>query len=415
MDTEFEVTTAKQNPMMHYYLKNMFESRSMKRFHLLAFVVSILISSSLTYCAPDKRLTDQRVDKDTVQVVSVNQVVKSDVRRISHNDFEFVNPRDEQMVFPGSHWLAAKPEELGWSSEKLDAAKEFYEKLNSNAAMVIVNGYVIASWGNPTEVIEARSMRKSFLNAAFGARYNSGKIDLNKSLADLNIDDKEKLTEEERAATIEQLLTSKSGIFHPAAYEAGGSMPARGSSKPGERFQYNNWDFNTAGYVFNKMTGEDLFTVFQSGIATPLQMQDFRLENTQYKYESESLYPAYLFSTSARDDARLGLLYLAKGNWNGKQVIPEEWITMSTTKKVDTKRGPGYSGYGYLWWTDTFNGNEIFLARGNSAQYLVVDPANKVVVVFRADPGSVLKKWFGQRVTPQQSWDLLRLIYKAKG
>lgn len=356
--------------------------------------------------------TERQVSVEDKTATHTNREVSRQV--IKKNDFVQVVPADTQtMIFPKEHWLSARPESFGWSSTKLAVAKEFFEGLQADAALVIVNGYVIASWGDPTEIIQARSLRKSYLNAVYGLYASKPTFNLNLTLGQLHMDDKQKLTSEEKLATIEDLLTSRSGVYHPAAYAAGNEMPPRGTHSHGQVFKYNNWDFNVLGTIFNQQSGQDLFTVFADQIAAPLQMQDFRLANTSYKLETESVHPAYLFATSARDDARFALLYLNHGNWNGRQMIPEEWIKRSTSKIVDTQRGTGYSGYGYLWWTDVFEGREVFLARGNSAQYIFIDPGKNVIVVFRADPGSIFKKWMGMRVSPQESWDLLRKIYEA--
>jgi hypothetical protein len=67
-----------------------------------------------------------------------------------------------------------------------------------------------------------------------------------------------------------------------------------------------------------------------------------------------------------------------------------------------------YYDYGYLWWVNTDNGR--YFARGNSGQYIAVLPAQDMVIVFRADPGSVVRKWLGLRVKPQESFLLIPKI-----
>ena len=84
-----------------------------------------------------------------------------------------------------------------------------------------------------------------------------------------------------------------------------------------------------------------------------------------------------------RDMAKIGLLFLNDGRWNGEQIISEDWIEQSTAQHVTL---PGDNGYGYLWWRDSVhvNGEEVELisARGNGGQFIFVLPELDMVVVF---------------------------------
>ena len=94
---------------------------------------------------------------------------------------------------------------------------------------------------------------------------------------------------------------------------------------------------------------------------------------------------------SARDLARFALLYLHKGNWAGRQVVPQDWVQESTHAYSRSGFGPGY---GYLWWTDFLGGavapavtlpEGSFFALGAGGQYALVVPALDLVVVHRVD------------------------------
>lgn len=141
--------------------------------------------------------------------------------------------------------------------------------------MIVYKRRLIASFGNIEEEIECRSIRKSFLSACYG--FYSESIDINITFEELCVDDIEKLTPKEKQATIKNLLTTSSDIFHPAAYEPYGvadNKPSRGFFKPGEKFFYNNWDFNVLGSIFNKLSGFDLFEVFYKKIAQKLKCRN---------------------------------------------------------------------------------------------------------------------------------------------
>ena len=93
----------------------------------------------------------------------------------------------------------------------------------------------------------------------------------------------------------------------------------------------------------------------------------------------------------AIDLAKFGELYLNNGNWNGQQIIPEKWISESTTPdSTDNRPWPtsspwkaanGY--YKYLWWGQTRpDGSYVYMARGNlQQQWIYVSPSDRVVIV----------------------------------
>ena len=81
-------------------------------------------------------------------------------------------------------------------------------------------------------------------------------------------------------------------------------------------------------------------------------------------------------SDRARDFAKLGRLYLHKGNWNGQQLISEDWVTAST--KVDTTAGSDWN-YQYQWWLPSYKGS--FMAQGILGQYIYVNPTKKMIIV----------------------------------
>ena len=280
----------------------------------------------------------------------------------------------------------------GFDPDRLDSVRRQADELGSGAVFIVRGGLVVAAWGDVQRKFKCHSVRKSLLSALYGPAVAQGQIKLDASLADLDIDDVHGLTESERQATVEQLIQSRSGVYHPAAKEPRSmkqGRPERGSATPGETFWYNNWDFNTAGYVFELATGRGILEAFAEDLARPLGMEDFQLDDTYYQYERKSSrVPAYTFRLSARDLARLGLLYLRDGKWGDRQLVPAEWIERSWTAHSDLGDG---EGYGYMWWTYGPGSQPshpelfAFAARGTGGQLLVVIPALDLVVVHRGD------------------------------
>ncbi|MEO9483899.1 MAG: serine hydrolase [Ekhidna sp.] len=320
----------------------------------------------------------------------------------------------ETIVYPDEHWTYSSPENFGYSIEAFKGVKKKFEAIGGEAMIVVKNGYVIASFGDVEVPIPNFSIRKSFLNSLLGMEYDKGNLNLKASLTSLGMDDRENLTSMEKNATIEQLLRASSGVYHPANHESSrqkNDRPPRGSHKPGDFFYYNNWDFNALGSIYMQESGNDLFEAFRANIAEKIGMQDFSVKNTKYENGSSSKHPAYTFKTSARDDARFGLLYLNKGKWNDESLLSEEWINKSLSLQATTGEA-WYYDYGYLWWVDTRN--NMFMARGKSGQYIALLPNENMVIVFRADPGSIIREWIGTRVKPQESMRLILQVLNAK-
>ena len=80
--------------------------------------------------------------------------------------------------------------------------------------------------------------------------------------------------------------------------------------------------------------------------------------------------------------AKFGYLFLRKGKWGTRQLVPESWIEASTSKQIDTPHGlAGRYGYGYQWWMNPFGG---YSARGFGGQYIFVVPQYDLIVVTTA-------------------------------
>lgn len=109
---------------------------------------------------------------------------------------------------------------------------------------------------------------------------------------------------------------------------------------------------------------------------------------------------ADLFLTP-RDMARFGYLYLKNGVWNGRQVVPQEWVTESTSAQVKTEGWGGIDDYGYWWWIDPV----AFVAVGLGGQVVAVVPDQDLVVVFsgavpEAVPFSLFRKYIAPAIRP---------------
>jgi CubicO group peptidase (beta-lactamase class C family) len=305
-------------------------------------------------------------------------------------------------AFPGRDWeFVQKPERLGWSVAKLEGLNRYLrDSTDITGYMIVHEGKAVFSYGDITENSYIASCRKSVLSLLYGKYVKDGKINLSSTLYDLGINDIPPLLPQEKEATIQDILSARSGIYHPASNggDNAADAPLRGSVKRGSYWLYNNWDFNVAGYIFERLTGKDIYNEVETQLAIPLTMQDWNRSLQQKDGDlSRSLYPSYPMWFSTRDMARIGLLVLNEGKWGTEQVVDRDWcktltIQRTTPEEVSRNipdfRGSGYSfGYGYMWWLWQNARNEKYQggysAFGVMGQGITVFPNADVVITYK--------------------------------
>jgi CubicO group peptidase (beta-lactamase class C family) len=265
---------------------------------------------------------------------------------------------------------------------------------------VVRSGEIVVAVGPQDMPLPISSIRKSIISALFGRLIAKGDVQLDATLADFGIDDSPCLTDQERSATLEHLLTSCSGVFLPlrsgSTYDIFRNRPSdwpqRGSAAPGAKFHYSNWDFNVLGEIYQRVSGVALFIAIDGVLAGPLGFRDWTpLEHARLRYGYDALgatprYPNYAMQLSARDLARFGQLYLDNGAWEGSEVVPLDWVRASARAQVKTGLPSPFRSYGYLWWTaDDSDATALpsgsYSAAGLGGQAVSVIPSHQMVVV----------------------------------
>ncbi len=339
-------------------------------------------------------------------------------------------------AFPGADWeRIAKPESAGFSTARLEALRGWLSSIDTTAVFVAVGGRVLFEYGDVKHLSYLASVRKSVLAMLYGKYVENGTIKLDTTLKELQFTDVGGLLPRELEATVEDLITARSGVYHPAsnAGDSTDSAPPRGSQAPGTYYLYNNWDFNAAGAVFEKLTGRDIYDAVESDLARPIGMQDFDREAQRKSGDpTRSQHMAYHMFFSVRDMARIGLLMSRGGNWNGQQVVPRAWAQKirSLVTPMNEMNPPGYRalgsgqrwGYGYMWWVwdapnspGPFSG--AYTGMGAGGQFITVLPELDMVVAHKTDTSQVSPHGPGQRrrsVTGREYDAILRLLISAR-
>ncbi len=319
-------------------------------------------------------------------------------------------------------------------TEKIQDSLTDYLKnnLTTTGMLILQNGKILYEYGDIKEISYIASCRKSILSMLYGKYVENGTIDLNETIGEIGIDEDKGLTDTEKSATVENIITARSGVFYEPVNKGydKNNILERGSVKPGEYFVYNNWDFNVAGYIFEKKTGNNIYKELEEQLAVPLGFQDWNIKNQKKKYKkSKSRYPAYHMYLSVRDMAKTGQLMLQKGKFNGKQLIPEKWIEKITAPVTPadtvnkrygrTKSSPFQFSYGYMWWiADNINNNPVFedaySATGYGGQFITVIPKLNMVIAHKTKLGVLNYLGLKYDVSDSQYWQLLDRFIRLK-
>lgn len=289
-----------------------------------------------------------------------------------------------------------------FTQDKLNEITKYIKDNSKTTSMIVLqNGKVVYEYGDASEISYIASCRKSVLSMLYGKYIENGTIDLQETIGSLGIDEEDGLLPKEKEATVNDIITSRSGVFHIPAN--GGydikNILKRGSVQHGEYYVYNNWDFNVAGYILEKKSGKSVYEEIEEQLALPLGFQDWNIKNQKRTVnKNKSQYSAYHIYISTRDMAKIGQLMLNGGKWDTKQLIAKDWIKKitSTITSVDTinkrersdKSSPVQFSYGYMWWIferffDNTDFEGAYTASGYAGQYITVIPKRNVVIAHK--------------------------------
>lgn len=286
----------------------------------------------------------------------------------------------------------------------LDAAFDrstYGDGTETSAVLVVKDGVIVAERyreGFDKDTSQRTwSVAKSIAATVIGAAVHDGIID---------VDDAANLSvwsgpgDPRASITIENLLHMSSGLDATPAgnrtddvYFGGGrvvdhALSRRLVAEPGARWYYANNDTMIAVRALReKMNDDKDFLRFPfERVLHPIGMRNTYLETD---WNGDFILSSQVWTT-ARDLARLGLLYLNDGVWNERRILPEGWPAYVTTPSPDQPRpradGTPRPGYGAQFWLfDENDGlpNGTYAAMGNRGQYLVIIPERSVLIVRR--------------------------------
>jgi len=295
------------------------------------------------------------------------------------------------------------PEAQGVSSRAVLDFVEAVDRINTlHSFMILRHGHVVAEgWWKPEAADKPHvlhSLSKSFNATAVGLAIAEGKLSLDDPVlkffpADAPADASDNL----KAMKVRDLLTMTCG--HDVEPKSGPGGPSVKQflaqpvpHKPGTHFQYNTLGSYTLSAIVTKVTGQTTLEYLKPRLFAPLGIDNPRWDSSP---EGNSLggYGLYL---RTEDVAKFGQLYLQKGKWNGKQLVPEQWVEQATSKQVPNEQESHakigidwQQGYGFQFWRCTHN---AFRGDGAAGQFCVMIPDKDTVVAITAAVGDMQKE-----------------------
>lgn len=147
-------------------------------------------------------------------------------------------------------------------------------------------------------------------------------------------------------------------------------------NEPGKDFDYVSGNTQLLGLILERaLKNKSITKYLEEKIWIPLEMEydaTWSLDRKRNGLEKTFC----CLNARARDFAKIGRLFLNKGNWNGKQIVSEKWVEKST--KIDIMNGSAWY-YQYQWWLPTQTGD--YMAQGILGQFIYVNPTNNVIIV----------------------------------
>jgi CubicO group peptidase (beta-lactamase class C family) len=298
------------------------------------------------------------------------------------------------LVCSGSLCWAAEPlprssaEAEGVSSADIlafiEAADKSLDSLHS--LMLVRHGRVVAEgWWAPYNAESPHSLyslSKSFTSTAVGLAIAEGKLSLDdevlkffpedapaepsKNLKAMRIRDLLRMStghEEEPKRTPEKAWT-KTFLAQPVPH------------KPGTHFLYNTSGTYMLSAILQKATGVTLLDYLRPRLFDPLGIEHPTWETSPQGITTGG----FGLSIRTEDIARFGQLYLQKGMWNGKQLVPAAWVEAATARQTSNGSNPKSDweqGYGYQFWRARHN---AFRGDGAFGQYCIMMPDQDAVI-----------------------------------
>jgi len=297
------------------------------------------------------------------------------------------------------------PESLGVSSQSILNFIEAAEKTRPDdlhSFILMRHGQVAAQgWWNPYNPDSPHmlfSLSKSFTSTAIGIAQSEGLLSINDKVISFFPDETPPSPSEKlQSMRIRDLLKMNSGhnedasgrMRNDASSWVKGFLALEVEHKPGTHFVYNSGATFMLSAIIQKVTGKTLLEYLTPRLFVPLG-----IENPTWESSPEGINTGgWGLKVRTKDIASLGQLYLQKGQWQGKQILPEAWVAEATSLQTSNGSNPDSDweqGYGYQFWRCRHN---LYRGDGAFGQYCIVFPEQDAVLAITSgttDMGAIM-------------------------
>ncbi len=289
-------------------------------------------------------------------------------------------------AWPSEDWSVAKPEAEGISSPKLDKLRDYLESCGSKTGLVVRHGRIVGEWywrgGSPSTPYMVYSTSKSISSTATGLAIARGKLKLESTVGEFLPD---AAPAEKREITVRQILSMTTGMFnnkdlgHQPTIMTYALTQAPMAHPPGSHWEYNNTGLALLGPLFAKATGEEIDAFAERELFKPIGIA--KADWTWDRNEDHTI-PYSGLHITGRALARIGLLFLNEGRWQGREIVPAAWVAQATAPSQELNRS-----YGFLWWNNVdgtkWKGvpKDAYAALGKLDNNMFILPAQELIVI----------------------------------
>lgn len=293
-------------------------------------------------------------------------------------------------AYPGQEWSEVAAADVQLDQTKIDRLLDLsFQDSATQGVVLIKNGLLVgeryADGFSTDSYGTSWSMAKSFYAALIGISIDRGEI--------ISLDDPVALyldyfNDERRDITLRDLLNMTSGLDFPEHehedmfFSADHLDYARNvgvEKEAGLMFEYNNVNSMLLADILLQATGVAADTLLKERIFDKIGLDDVTL----WQDAAGNPLTYCCVDTTARQYARFGLLFARDGNWNGEQIIPEQFVDETFSKVWDSLNSDTIAqdrGYSLHWWISRHDDQAvIFNASGKFGQYIFIDRANDLV------------------------------------
>jgi CubicO group peptidase (beta-lactamase class C family) len=307
--------------------------------------------------------------------------------------------------FTGAEWQSASPGSQGLDPERLARGVERVRELpGARTLLVVRNGRIVAERsfagsGLDRRPHDVKSASKSLLSALVGIALDRGWISgLDATLDRLLPPYAEALAPEKRRITLADLLSMRSGLAstsgeHYGAWVSSGDWTRAALARPrvaapGTEFAYSTGNSHLVSAILTEATGRSTLELAREVLLDPvgITVDSWQRSPEGYYFGGNGV------EMTPRALARLGQLYLQEGRWNGRQVVPAEWVRTSTERHAEGWPDR-YGAYGYFWWLPPDAPWSSYAAIGYGGQILYVAPELRMVLVMTSTLESKGEEW----------------------